>query len=193
MEVELTVTSGDKSTSIRVNKQMALTRYVQETRTAPQVIQEPRQNQPFQEFNKPAGSQQQTTMVRPKQPANQMPPQASINTQNAQVPQAQAQVPQAVVQHVRWAVDQEPLPSKEAQHTQQLPERSQANFLKNPVQTPQNVQVNQQLLNQNTESVEKSLPQQLPSYVYQLFEKKEVMDVFLSYVSHRLIFTCILP
>lgn len=166
---------------------MALTRYVQETRKAPHVIQEPRQNQSFQEFNQPTGSQQHTTMVRHKQPANQMPPQASVNTQGAQIPQAQAQAqtPQAMAQHVRWPVDQEPLPSKEAQHSQQLPERSQANFLKNPAPTPQNVQVNKQLPNQNTEPVEKSLPQELPSGVYQLFEKREVMDVFLSYVSHR--------
>ena len=52
----------------------------------------------------------------------------------------------------------------------------------------------QSVPNQNVETAEKSLPEtlqkrQLPSYVYQLFEKKEVLEVFISYVSHR--FSCL--
>lgn len=181
MELTITLDNGD---IIDVNKQMALTRYVQETRKGPHATQGPRQNHSVQELHQTSGSQQQVTVVQPQQPAKQIPPQPSGNTQNAQGPQTAGQ-------HVRWSVDQAILPSKQAEHSQQPSESSQANSLKNQaVQSPQNVQAIQQFLpNQKMEPVEKSLPktlqEQLPSYVYQLFEKKEVIEVLLSYVSHR--------
>ena len=95
------------------------------------------------------------------------------------------------MQPVKQSVDQEVLSSKQVQLSQQL-----STSLEHPVQErPQNVRVNPQSLpNQNLEPVEKSLPetlqkQHLPSYVYQLFEKKEVIEVVISHVSHR--FSCL--
>ena len=184
--MELTVNSEDKR-EIHVNKKMALTRYVQETRKSPLGAQGHLQNYSIQEINQTLGSRQQATIIQPQQPAKQIPPQPSVNTRNAQLFQAAVQHAQPVKQ----SVDQELLPSKQALHSQQL-----ANSSKQPVQeSPLNVPVNQQSLpNQNVEPVEKSLPetlqkQQLPSYVYQLFDKKEVIEVLISHVSHR--FTCL--
>ena len=145
---------------------MALTQYVQETRKSL------------------LGAQPQ---LQPQQPAKQLPPRPLMNTPNAQLSQQTVQH----VQPVQQSVDQELLPSKQAQFSQQL-----TSSLKHPVQErPQNVRVNpQSVTNQNVEMAEKSLPEtlqkrQLPSYVYQLFEKKEVLEVFISYVSHR--FSCL--
>lgn len=184
--MELIVNSEGKG-KILVNKQMALTRYVQETRKSPHEGQGQLQNHSIQEINQTPGSRQQTTMVQPPQPAKQMPPRPSVNTRN--VPLSQAAVQHG--QPVKQSADQELLPSKQAQHSQQLSKSSQANSLKNPVPSLQNVRVNQQSLpNQNMAPVEKSMPealqqQQLPSYVYQLFDKKEVIEVIISYVSHH--------
>lgn len=157
--------SEDKG-EIHVNKQMALTRYVQETRKS---------------F---LGAQAQ---LQPQQAAKQFPPRPSVNNSNAQLSQQTVQY----VQPAKQSVDPELLPSKQAQLSQQL-----TSSLKHPVQErPQNMRVNPQSLpNQNVETVEKSLPEtlqkrQLPSYVYQLFEKKEVIEVMISYVSHR--FSCL--
>ncbi len=184
MELTFELDNGD---IIDVNKQMALTRYVQETRKVSHATQGPGQNHSVQELHQTPGSQQQATVVQPQQPAKQISPQPSGNTQNAQGPQAAGQ-------HVRWSVDQAILPSKQAEQSRQPSESSQANSQKTQaVQSPQNVQANQQSLpNQKMEPVEKSLTailQELPSYMYQLFDKKEVIEVLLSYVSLR--FTCL--
>ena len=167
---------------------MALTRYVQETRKSPLGAQGQLQNHSIQEMNQTLGSwQKATTMIQPQQSTKQILPQPSVNTQNALLSQEAVQH----TQPVRRSQDQELLPSKQALHSQQL-----ANSSKHAVQeSPLNVRVNQQSLpNQNMEPVEKSLPEtlwkpQLPSYVYQLFEKKEVIEVLISHVSHR--FTCL--
>ena len=165
---------------------MALTRYVQETGKSLLGAPGQLQNHSIQEIDQTLSSRQQATMIQPPQPVKQLPPQASVNTCNAQLSQAAVKH----VQPVKKSLDQDLPPSKQAQPSQQL-----TTSLKQPVQeTPQNVQVNQQsLLYQNMEAVEKSVPatlqkQQLPSYVYQLFEKKEVIEVLISHVSHR--FTC---
>jgi len=184
--VELIFNSEDKG-EIHVNKQMALTRYVQETGKSLLGAHGQLQNHSMQKVDRTLGSRQQATVFQPQQPAKQLPPRPSVNIQNSQLSQATVQL----VQPVKQSMDQELLPSKQEQLSQQL-----TTSLKHPVlETPQNVQVNQQSLpNQNMEPVEKSLPetlqkQQLPSYVYQLFEKKEVLEVLISYVSHR--FTCL--
>lgn len=184
--MELIVNSEDKG-EIHVNKQMALTQYVQETRKSLLGAQGQLQNHSIQEIDQTLGSRQQATVIQPQQPAKQLPPRPSVNTQNAQLSQATVQH----VQPVKQSLDQELLPSKQAWPSQQL-----TTSLKNPVlETLQNVRVNQQSLpNQNMEPVEKSLldtlqKQQLPSYVYQLFEKKEVIEVLISHVSHR--FNCL--
>lgn len=185
--MELIVNSEDKRDILNVNKQMALTRYVQETRKSPLGAQGQLQNHYIQEMNQPLGSWQKATMIQPQQPTKKILPQPSVNTQNVLLSQAAVQHTQPVKQ----SQDQELLPSKQALHSQQL-----ANSSKHAVhESPLNVRVNQQSLpNQNMEPVEKSLPEtlqkpQLPSYVYQLFEKKEVIEVRISHVSHR--FTCL--
>ena len=163
--MELIVHSEDKR-EIHVNKQMALTRYVQETKKSL------------------FGAQGE---LQPQQLARQLPSRPSVNTSSAQLSQQSVRH----MQPVKQSVDQEVLSSKQVQLSQQL-----STSLEHPVQErPQNVRVNPQSLpNQNLEPVEKSLPetlqkQHLPSYVYQLFEEKEVIEVVISHVSHR--FSCL--
>ena len=145
---------------------MALTRYVQETKKSL------------------FGAQGE---LQPQQLARQLPSRPSVNTSSAQLSQQSVRH----MQPVKQSVDQEVLSSKQVQLSQLL-----STSLEHPVQErPQNVRVNlQSLPNQNLEPVEKSLPetlqkQHLPSYVYQLFEKKEVIEVVISHVSHR--FSCL--
>ena len=145
---------------------MALTRYVQETKKSL------------------FGAQGE---LQPQQLARQLPSRPSVNTSSAQLSQQSVRH----MQPVKQSVDQEVLSSKQVQLSQLL-----STSLEHPVQErPQNVRVNPQSLpNQNLEPVEKSLPetlqkQHLPSYVYQLFEEKEVIEVVISHVSHR--FSCL--
>ncbi|KAJ7385300.1 Tudor domain-containing protein 7 [Desmophyllum pertusum] len=137
--------------------------------------------QPFVNTQSAQAQPQTTTTPQPQLPAKQTPPQPFVNTPNALGTQAAVQFAQPVQQ----SVNQELLPSKQSVHSQQSSESSLAN-------SPQSGQdrIGQQSLQQDqkVEPVDKSPPrtlqhqQQLPSYMYQLFEKKEVIKIMLSYV-----------
>lgn len=156
---------------------MALTSYVQKTRT---VAQETIKNLSLQESN--LAPSQQTPITQPWQAEKHIPPHPFMKTQAAQATHSAAQP-------LHHSLSQEPLPSKQPEPSQQLFEISQAHSTQRPLESPQGRQggLHQQASqNANLESTTKSPQgtiQHQPSLPNQLFEKREVIEVFLSSVS----------
>lgn len=164
----------DNGRDLQVNEQMALTRYVREARMETQGASGLIQSKMNMESNP-------TFLTQLQQSERQGPAPSYVRPQITKDTHTVDSFPNPVRKPMDQKIEQtiQPSWSSQGKLSQKLNQR------------PHNVHENGQcsISNQNVETMEKSLPKTLqqqqhyPSY--QLFEKKEVMIVTLSHVSHQ--------